>query len=127
MPMTGVSQCPSCQAVVNVKWTTCPACHCELQERTSSSIPPAKVQAASLTPERLAFDLNANLPPEGQIPPKEGSILPGSKVAIRSPLFGELQAVVIEDRGACIWVWHPIRECECAIPRHWITELSEDK
>jgi hypothetical protein len=27
MPMVGVSHCPSCQAVVNVKWTTCPACH----------------------------------------------------------------------------------------------------
>ena len=94
-----------------------------LQEVTQPSIPAAKGQAT----ESLAFDLNANRPPEGQTPPKEGSILSGSKVAIRSPLFGELQAVVIEDRGTVVWVWHPLRECECCIPRGWITGWGEDR
>ena len=32
MPMVGVSRCPLCQAVVNVKWTDCPACHGGIKE-----------------------------------------------------------------------------------------------
>lgn len=98
----------------------------ELQGGIPSSIPQAKVQAASLTPERLALDLNANLPTEGQTPPKEGRIPSGSKVSIRSPLFGEIEAVVIADRGAVVWCWHPVRECEACIPRGWITGLNKD-
>jgi hypothetical protein len=71
------------------------------------------------TPEGVCFERNANRPDGGQ-PTPEGFIPAGSTVAYRSPLFGELEAAVIEDRGACVWIWHPIRECECAIPRHWI-------
>ena len=32
MPMLGVSHCPSCQAIINVKWHTCPACHGVINE-----------------------------------------------------------------------------------------------
>ena len=98
-----------------------------LREVRQPIIPPAKVQATAPTPESLAFDLNANLPPEGQTPPKEGGFPSGAKVSIRSPLFGELQAVVIEDRGACVWIWHPVRECEACIPRSWITQVEREE
>jgi len=98
-----------------------------LQEGTPTSLSPAKVQAPDPAPESLAFNLNANRPLEGQTPLKEGSIPSGAKVSFQSPLFGDLQGIVIEDRGAVVWVWHPLRECECCIPRGWITGWGEDR
>ena len=94
---------------------------------TPTRPPPANVQAIEPAPESLAFDLNANLSLEGQTPLKEGSIPSGANVSFQSPLFGDLQGIVIEDRGAVVWVWHPLRECECCIPRGWIAGWGEDR
>ena len=97
---------------------------CGTKVRVTPTRPPtAEVQAT----ESLAFDLNANRPQEGQPLVKEGGIPSGAKVSFQSPLFGELQAVVIEDRGAVVWVWHPLRDCECCIPRGWIAGWGEDR
>ena len=85
------------------------------------------VEPAEPSPEALCFDLNANRPQEGQPSDTQALIPSGTRATYRSPLFGELQAVVIEDRGACVWVWHPLRDCECCIPRGWITGWGEDR
>ena len=89
-----------------------------------TSNPPNPLESA-----RLSFALNANLrsEPKGDFPPKKDVYPAGSIVVYRSPLFGDLLAQVIEYKGACVWIWHPIKKCECAIPRHWITELSENR
>jgi len=99
---------------------------CGAKVRVTPTRPPtAKVQATDPALESLAFDLNANRPQEGQPSDTQALIPSGTRLTYRSPLFGELQAVVIEDRGACVWVWHPLRDCECCIPRGWITGWGE--
>ena len=72
--------------------------------------------------EQVAFDMNANVRPEpaGDSPTKKNVYPAGSLVHFHSPLFGELQAQVLDDNGACVWIWHPLRECEANIPRNWI-------
>jgi hypothetical protein len=40
-------------------------------------------------------------------------------------MWGELKAEVLDDRGAVVWCWHPIRHCECCIPREWILGLVD--
>ena len=80
-------------------------------------------------PEPQAEKLLAKVPGKVRVveptPMPEGFIPAGSTVAYRSPLFGELEAVVIEDKGACVWVWHPLRECEACIPRGWVLRTLE--
>jgi len=34
--------------------------------------------------------------------------------------YFKLEAEVLDDRGAVVWCWHPLRECETAIPKEWI-------
>jgi len=89
---------------------------------------PGKVRVVEPTPmpEGVCFELNANLSPDGTLSATDDFIPSGTRITYRSPLFGELSGEVIEDKGACIWIWHPVRECECAIPRGWITGLNED-
>ena len=76
------------------------------------------------TPERLCFDLNANRTDGERATPKD-FIPAGSTVSYHSPLFGDLDAEVLDDRGECLWVWNPIRECESSIPRSWLTGIVE--
>ena len=64
--------------------------------------------------------LGADPEPEGDSLPRKDEYPAGSIVSYESPLFGELRAQVIEDNGACVWIWHPLRECEANIPRNWI-------
>ena len=72
------------------------------------------------SPEARAFNFNANLPPNETASTPQEFIPAGTRVAYRSPLFGELEAEVLDDRGACLWVWHPLRQCEACIPRGWV-------
>jgi hypothetical protein len=75
---------------------------------------------------RLAFDLNSNLPDEGRAIGNQAIFFPsGRKVRFQSPMWDELEAEVLDDRGAVVWCWHPLRHCECCIPREWILGLAE--
>ena len=73
---------------------------------------------------RLAFDLNSNLPDQ------KGAVAilfpSGQKIRFQSPMWGELEAEVLDDRGAVVWCWHPIQHCECCIPREWILGLVDE-
>lgn len=75
------------------------------------------------SPETLAFNLNANQSPHAHSLNDEEAIPSGARIRFRSPLFGSLDAIVIEARGAVVWVWHPMRECEACLPRHWVEEI----
>ena len=55
-------------------------------------------------PESHAFDLNANIPPDGQSVAPEDFIPTGTRIAYRSPLFGELSGEVLDDRGEVVWI-----------------------
>lgn len=72
------------------------------------------------SPEALAFNFNANLLPNENASTPQEFVPAGTRVAYQSPLFGELEAEVLDDRGACLWVWHPLRQCEACIPRGWV-------
>ena len=76
------------------------------------------------SPEGLCFELNANRPDGGQ-PTPEDFIPSGTRITYRSPLFGELSGEVIEDKGAVVWLWHSIRECEACIPRAWVMGIQK--
>lgn len=97
----------------------------ELQAQKLLAKAPGRVRIAQAAPsqERIAFDLNVNLPPPGHSLDDDETIPPGAKIRFRSPMFGQLEAVAIEARGAVVWVWHPMRECEACIPRHWVEEI----
>ena len=70
---------------------------------------------------RLAFDLNSNRPDQGGTVGNQAKLFPsGRKIRFQSPMWGELEAEVLDDRGAVVWCWHPLRHCECCIPREWI-------
>jgi len=95
---------------------------------SSESEPPpdthTQPEATESTPERLCFELNANRPDGERATPKD-FIPAGRIVSYCSPLFGDLEAEVLDDRGECLWVWNPIRECEASIPRSWLTGIVE--
>lgn len=75
---------------------------------------------------RLAFDLNSNLSDQGEAVGNQAILFPsGRKIRFHSPMWGELEAEVLDDRGAVVWCWHPIRCCECCIPREWILGLVD--
>jgi len=76
---------------------------------------------------RVAFDLNSRLPDQGRVVGNQAILFPsGRKIRFQSPLFSELEAEVLDDRGAVVWCWHPIRCCECCIPREWILGLVDE-
>ena len=75
---------------------------------------------------RLAFDLNSNLPDQREVVGNQAIFFPsGRKIRYQSPMWGELEAEVLDDHGAVVWCWHPIRYCECCIPREWILGLVD--
>jgi len=88
---------------------------------------PGKVRVIPDPSPEMAFDLNANFLPDGTLSGTKDFIPSGTRITYRSPLFGEVSGEVIEDKGACVWIWHPIRECECCIPRGWITGWGDDR
>ncbi len=76
---------------------------------------------------RLAFDLNSRRPDQGGAVDNQAIFFPsGQKIRFHSPMWGELEAEVLDDRGAVVWCWHPIRQCECCIPREWILGLVDE-
>ena len=75
----------------------------------------------------LAFDLNSRRPDQGRAVDNQAIFFPsGQKIRFQSPMWGELEAEVLDDRGAVVWCWHPIRHCECCIPREWILGLVDE-
>ena len=75
--------------------------------------------------ETPGFNLNISPSPAGKVPGGQPFIPSGTQVMYRSPLFGLLEAEVMDDQGACVWIWHPIRECEASIPRGWIEKIEQ--
>jgi len=80
-------------------------------------------QSEALPIEQVAFHVNANLS-HMKVAGGQDVYPVGSKITYRSPLFGFLEAEVLDDRGEIVWIWHPIRQCEACIPRSWIDEAS---
>jgi len=79
---------------------------------------------AELVQAEPCFELNANRS-DDRHPIGPRTLEPGSGVTCRSPLFGSFDAMVIRGLGKCVWIWHPIRECEACVPRSWITEIVQ--
>lgn len=49
-----------------------------------------------------------------------GPSLVGQIIEWDSPLFGLLQAVVLEESGSHVMVWHPLTEREAMVPKTWL-------
>jgi len=90
----------------------------------SDQLSPGVANLVEPSNARLAFDLNSRRPDQGGA--VAGFFPSGQKIRFQSTLFGELEAEVLDDRGPVVWCWHPIRHCECCIPREWILGLVDE-
>ncbi len=59
---------------------------------------------------------------EPELPPVTSPSLVGHLVSINSPLFGLMQAIILEETERTVRIFHPITEREATIPKGWLEE-----
>jgi len=109
MQSIGVARCQSCQAVVNLNWSTCLVCRGSLDAQGES--------------ERNQSGESSLQGPSSPVPGSLAKLRTGDTIAWDSPLFGRLtgELLAVHEDGQ-IDVFHPLREGIARIPLLWVRQ-----